>query len=476
MELKNQFVFRGVGQGLFYTGKVGEFIFVYDCGSMSVKDLSYLNDSIEEFKEEVNSDTLGLLVISHFDNDHVNGIPNLSKKFKKINTVVMPYIDPLSRLLVLLNNPRQSTEYYQFLVDPITYLTSHFSIKELIIMGEENEEGIRSNDLDNVYPNDWVVPSGKLVKHFGSEDENFKGRLIETENLVISDMGSNIYSHGNTGFLRLDTMWKFSFFNYDLNDESISLFKQKLAEKGIYCSSKNDLKSIVRDNSIMNNVKKCYNQFIKEVNTKFGKNIKDLNNTSLVLLHGPMNEENSDICYFHEPKRKLTKVINSRGFKKIIDDSNSVRTKKRRILNLKKRIDTIKITINYGKTRSFGIVNRERFLSYKYNFNKTILFGDLNVTKDLDQIQKHFGLELASVTTVLIPHHASKGYFNQEFIKLFSNWRRSVWVANYGVTNTYGHPNPELLEQLKDFEPMIKVALNNELMQIRQHIDVTWKM
>ncbi|MEH7249765.1 hypothetical protein V7114_23645 [Neobacillus niacini] len=88
-ELKSQFTFRNVGQGLFYTGKIGEFLLVYDCGSLSDNSLRYITHSIEEFHNEVKTDKLGLLVISHFDNDHINGIPELSKRFSKIDTLIM---------------------------------------------------------------------------------------------------------------------------------------------------------------------------------------------------------------------------------------------------------------------------------------------------------------------------------------------------------------------------------------------------
>ncbi|WP_336638209.1 hypothetical protein [Lysinibacillus fusiformis] len=75
--------------------------------------------------------------------------------------------------------------------------------------------------------------------------------------------------------------------------------------------------------------------------------------------------------------------------------------------------------------------------------------------------------------TILVPHHGSKEYWDQDFIKLFDNYL-NVWVVNYGITNTYGHPDPELVDQLRDFNLNIKLAFNNELIQIRQHLDVLY--
>jgi beta-lactamase superfamily II metal-dependent hydrolase len=69
-------VFRNVGQGLFYTGKIGEFTFVYDCGSNS--GMNYVEKAVDDFHNEVQSTKLGMLVISHFDSDYINGIQKLS--------------------------------------------------------------------------------------------------------------------------------------------------------------------------------------------------------------------------------------------------------------------------------------------------------------------------------------------------------------------------------------------------------------
>ncbi|MBU5219561.1 hypothetical protein KQI67_23155 [Bacillus albus] len=45
--IQSEFIFRSIGQGLFYTGKIKDFTFVYDCGTDSGGN--FLKNAIKEF-------------------------------------------------------------------------------------------------------------------------------------------------------------------------------------------------------------------------------------------------------------------------------------------------------------------------------------------------------------------------------------------------------------------------------------------
>jgi beta-lactamase superfamily II metal-dependent hydrolase len=94
--------FHPVGQGAFYTERHildgEEFNIVYDCGS----------DSIKVLKKEIEStfcknQEIDVLFISHFHNDHVNGI-DFIKDHCKIKRVVMPFVDDEAKKLLLILN------------------------------------------------------------------------------------------------------------------------------------------------------------------------------------------------------------------------------------------------------------------------------------------------------------------------------------------------------------------------------------
>ena len=82
IESKGNLSFRvhNVGQGLFYTGDIRldkntVFKFIYDCGGDKV------NDALDKYLGE---DTeIDMLVISHFDSDHISGLPKLLNSVKK---------------------------------------------------------------------------------------------------------------------------------------------------------------------------------------------------------------------------------------------------------------------------------------------------------------------------------------------------------------------------------------------------------
>lgn len=80
--------FQPVGQGAFYTERFcnddgGSFNIVYDCGSDSI-DYESLSKVIQN--SFAKGSVIDAVFISHFDNDHVNGLPAFMKNFwvKKI--------------------------------------------------------------------------------------------------------------------------------------------------------------------------------------------------------------------------------------------------------------------------------------------------------------------------------------------------------------------------------------------------------
>ena len=82
---QNTFTFHGIGQGLFYSGSIanGGFNFVYDCGSEQSTMLK---------KVTLPFNDLGFVAVSHFHDDHVNGLPALFRNHR-VEKVFLPYFD-----------------------------------------------------------------------------------------------------------------------------------------------------------------------------------------------------------------------------------------------------------------------------------------------------------------------------------------------------------------------------------------------
>src|SRR5262249_27971115 len=94
-----------VGQGLFHSGSIrcgsAHFDYVYDCGSSSInmkrrtKLVEFYNRDLSPAKKPLDA-----VFVSHFDNDHVNGLDallNLKRANPTARFLIMPYLSPLER-------------------------------------------------------------------------------------------------------------------------------------------------------------------------------------------------------------------------------------------------------------------------------------------------------------------------------------------------------------------------------------------
>jgi hypothetical protein len=96
---------------------------VYDCGTSSSQ--TQLRQRILELPlYGERRDRLGLVTISHFDNDHVSGIPTLLSNFA-VDTLLLPYIPLWKRLLLAFKEGvGPGDEPMGFFVNPAAYLTA----------------------------------------------------------------------------------------------------------------------------------------------------------------------------------------------------------------------------------------------------------------------------------------------------------------------------------------------------------------
>lgn len=90
--------FHSVGHGCFVTERFANGInVIYDCGGYKNRITREINNSFTE------NDTIEALFISHFDYDHVNGLPILLNRCKKIRNVVIPYLSSEQKIVIALN-------------------------------------------------------------------------------------------------------------------------------------------------------------------------------------------------------------------------------------------------------------------------------------------------------------------------------------------------------------------------------------
>lgn len=138
------FTFHPAGHGLFYTGRIidnetkEEINFIYDIGS---KNLS--TDFIKEVTQYCNeTKKVDFVILSHLHKDHINGIYCLLNSGIKVDSIIMPFLNPTQLLfifeealssinlkLIRSKSGKEYKQYYDFLFS--FYSNPYASIKKI---------------------------------------------------------------------------------------------------------------------------------------------------------------------------------------------------------------------------------------------------------------------------------------------------------------------------------------------------------
>lgn len=110
-----ELTYNNVGQGLFYSGRIDDFNFIYDCGS---ENRRHMLSVIRDFKrQKLTGSKVDLLILSHLHDDHVSGLSALFENGTLVDTVVLPYLSPVERLMVSFENLAAPSWMYSFWAD-----------------------------------------------------------------------------------------------------------------------------------------------------------------------------------------------------------------------------------------------------------------------------------------------------------------------------------------------------------------------
>ena len=403
--IKARFDFCNIGQGLFYFGNIYSnkftFTFVYDCGTESKH--MFLNNEIDRVSNilENKCNIIDLLVVSHFDADHIIGLNKLLFK-NSVKTILIPYLLPIQRLILAIKYPNEQDEYYEFLSDPVNYLSIR-GVNEIIILGN-NPPGSEEEFIAD-FSNDFNKTDGPLVDKLPVDKdltEKFSSNE-EYESEVLNNPKVKIKSHN--GYLFIKRIWVFRFYNYSINEELALRFKQCLIDEHIDLNSNEKIKEII---SMM----KYREPLIKKLQSCYKRIYMDINDTSIIMYHGPLGDP--EVTYIFNDYLKSKILLNLSYFLSLI---------------------------NFG-------INKMPNLYIREYLTGTILFGDINLNTDLNEIIQHFNLSLKKVFIALVPHHCSKKSWNATILNYVN--RESFWVFSAGVKNKYKHPDSQVLDSLKE--------------------------
>lgn len=142
--MKGYFTFHPVGHGQFYTGRIindntnEEINFIYDIGTLKTE--SIINKEVTKYCKKTKK--VDFVILSHLHKDHINGIYCLLNSGIKVDSIIMPYLNPTQLLfifeealstinsrLIRSKSGKEYQQYYDFLFS--FYSNPYASIKKI---------------------------------------------------------------------------------------------------------------------------------------------------------------------------------------------------------------------------------------------------------------------------------------------------------------------------------------------------------
>lgn len=267
--LFGDFTFHNVGEGLFYSGQIGNFNFIYDCGASNKKHLALVISKYITHK--LRKRIVDLLIISHLHDDHIAGLETLLNRVS-VKTVILPYLNPIERCMVALRRLDLRQWFYDFWADPITFLFER-GVKQIVLVGGHEPFPPEHRPGEEPYFEgedelhwDKGNEEDEDLKEYVKKNDRQVQRFFDGKSLLAKNHKENLVTKGT---------WLFRFFNCKVKELNMHLF--------IQCINKNpiiqhyDLISIIRNKSLLSQLKDCYKKLHG-----------DFNDTSLVVYHAPM--------------------------------------------------------------------------------------------------------------------------------------------------------------------------------------------
>lgn len=466
-QLMQEFTIHPVGQGLFYSGKIlyknkVKFRMIFDCGSLTS---GAGQEEVENYRDSdfLNEKIIDLLVISHFDADHVNQIGKLLDGNIKVKRLVMPFLTFEERLVLVLHqfsdrSVRPEDDFFiRFAIDPLGTIDENLDGDSEVILIETSpnnpiDRGPNINDgflkLESDKPEDRFevifsekkeIKSGEDKFIFNSKVKIFK--MDDSKKGIVVDrylqlMDFLFYRKKTTSDERAfyDEIAKRFYEKYNIDS---LLQKDELLSKTI-----DQIKKIKSSTEI----KKMFRTAKKETGV-VGIGLEDLNTTALSLFHrnlpdilklGEFPYRNSDNFFLYSKANVYTihKFIGS-------------------------RIETP--SLNLSRNWRFRIQEDD----FPFIFPNVLLTSDSFLLKktDIDPFLKHYENYWDSFWLFQIPHHGSDknsdGVLHSHLTSI-----QSCFI-NYGMGNRDNHPSSSIIYNLVATGNSSKIVPVNQVLGLR---------
>jgi hypothetical protein len=228
--------------------------------------------------------TIDLLILSHFDSDHVKGVVQLLRGCHA-KLLLLPYVPLHQRLIVAFSRGLAPTsDTMRFFLDPVGYLGSKVdgAIDEIVYVPASTGDGPPDADPvrneENVAEDDGsLLPTLELKEDDDlTEDERADTRPVPTSKQSLP--GARVLEQGST--ISVEDLFEFLPYNQpDLLPRESSKFQAEVASyRSVLLDTGND----IRRRQALDDLRMVYDR-------TFGESSKARNEISLFLLARPLN-------------------------------------------------------------------------------------------------------------------------------------------------------------------------------------------
>lgn len=369
-----------------------------------------------------------MLVISHFDEDHINHLTDLLANITRVQYIIVPYINKIEKLCLIMKHFNDTSDfgYREFVWNPVQWFddqgidVEHFLFvdssdraegmdKAPILLGTEKV----SCKINKVKHDDVDAPWEDVIRN-RRDDTVEEKRFTNVKSMCICDDKIK---------LEIAAIWQFMFYVKRPSKKIEAIME---LHKDIFAERNMGLFDILRDESRLKFISNCYKAACG-----------NLNYTSLVLYHKPIKVDN-----FHP-----------HGYIRF---------------NL--------IRLHRGNKVTRRIVSN--ILSHCYAYKSaTLLLGDSMLKSDAKQpsklitdIAKHFSeiqgiknvtnqANIDDILVATVPHHGAASSWCTHLMVVFKS---CFWCFLADVENKYEHPKVQVVEDVVKNKKTISVWVNDD--------------
>ena len=482
MSFNQEFTIHPVGQGLFYSGKIThnsevKFRMVFDCGSLTS---GAGQEEVDLYRDAdfLDKKVIDLLVISHFDRDHVYHIGKLLADGIKVKKLVMPFITFSERLFLVaryidLNdgfNPDDDF-FIRFVIDPLETINENLDgDSEIFLIENGPDEPVtqtKESSTDTTEPNN--NNDIRFAFDFDNKEAIKDHSLTSKPELKIFKIIDS--EKGNIVSANYIKLMEFIFYRRIVGEDEVKFYnkiKELFFEKFSIDSGIDDinhLQNIITEIKKIDSGTKIKDIFRVAKNVDGFKKFKDidivdLNTTALSLLHKNLDGIFHLIGYpINTIKRHYYDILNHFEISGITHIQKYISADGSRI-----------------ETQNF--FNRYPF-PYYYDDSPTnnFIYPNVLLTSDsfllteaqVSEFMNHYRNHWDDYWLFQIPHHGSEKNSNGILHSLIP--KKATNFINYGIGNRDDHPSSNVINSLVTTGNSVKLISINQFTGIRFNLN-----